>query len=156
DSRGTEELRERCKARRAPARSETEKRQPERRLEHARVRPTSILSFRATRRHLGFARSFPIGASRCVWARSSARLGTRGTLKMRTTFAILVLGVLACNEHSNGKGSGSSAGDEATLERARAAIHALEKRDSDAVAACEADVQSCLAALPDGGDSGAC
>jgi hypothetical protein len=64
----------------------------------------------------------------------------------------MALGVLACDTKS-ATGGGESA---ATIQQARAAIKALEDRDAAAVEACEADVRSCFAALPDGGGAGAC
>jgi hypothetical protein len=72
-------------------------------------------------------------------------------MTMKTAFAIVALGALACTSQPGGSGENAS-----PIQQARAAIKALEDRDEAAIEACMADVRSCLSSVADGGASGVC
>lgn len=70
---------------------------------------------------------------------------------MKTAFAIVALGALACTSQPSSSGE-----DASSIQQARAAIKALEDRDESAVEACNADLKSCLSSVADGGAAGVC
>jgi hypothetical protein len=69
---------------------------------------------------------------------------------MKTGFAFCLLAVTACNSRANDSTTDPAVGE------AQAAIHALESRDSDAVAACDRLVDACQAKAGDAGSGHAC